>query len=623
MAYDVIVIGGGHAGVEAALACARLKHKTLMVTLEPTKIASMPCNPSIGGPAKGIVVREIDALGGEMAKAADKTALQMKLLNSSRGPAVWALRTQSDKIAYSKYMYDVIRQQDNLTVLSAMVNELLIENHTVKGIILNDGTIIKAKKVILTTGTYMEAKVLQGSSVKQEGPDGQKGSYGISKQLAQLGFKVIRLKTGTPPRVHKDSIDYSKMQLELGTDLPLAFSFSTKEFVPLKKQVPCWLIYTNENTHKIINENLKASAMYRAIPTSVGPRYCPSIEDKVVRFADKLRHQIFLEPESVALETIYVQGFSTSMPIDIQDRMLRTLPGLENVQVLKWAYAIEYDAIDPLQLKPTLETKIIKNLFSAGQINGTSGYEEAACQGLMAAINVHCQLVNKEPFILRRDEAYIGVLIDDLVTKGVSEPYRLLTSRAEHRIFLRNDNAEDRLKQYAYDIGLVSRVEWDEYQKQCQLQNIVENELRVTRFTPNSTIQKALQESNFSLLTAGISAWDLLKRPEISLNFLVPYVTSISLLNQNQKTNCEIKNKFSGYLIRHQKQITRKIKLEKKQIPQDINYDFVANIAIEAKEKLKLVQPLTVAQASRISGVNPADIVSLLFHLRKKYPQTS
>lgn len=620
MVYDVIVIGGGHAGVEASLATARMGHKTLLITLDKTKIALMPCNPAIGGPAKGIVVREIDALGGEMAKAADKTALQVKLLNSSRGPAVQAIRVQSDKIAYSKYMQDVIKNEKNLEVLEIMVEKLLIENNILKGIVLQDKKVIYCKKLILTTGTYMEAKVLRGKEVKKEGPDGQKGSYGISKQLFELGFKVIRLKTGTPPRIHKDSINYDEMQLELGTNLNLAFSSTTKHFLPFEKQLPCWLIYTNDNTHKIISNNLHQTPMYSGKFNSTPTRYCPSIEDKIVRFSDKPRHQIFLEPESKELETIYIQGFSTSMPIDIQQKMVHSLPGLENAKILNWAYAIEYDAIDPIQLYPTLETKMIKNLFTAGQINGTSGYEEAACQGLMAGINASLQINKKEPLILKRNEAYIGVLIDDLVTKGTEEPYRLLTSRAEYRLLLRNDNAEERLMEYGYKLGLISIERWKEYQEIARKQLEVTNILQTTRFTPKSLLQNDLINNNFTILKEGISGWDLLTRPEIHINFLAKYIPIINELNEHQKINLEIKNKFSGYLQRQQKMVLMNQKLEQKQIPSDIDYNDVDSIALEAKEKFKKINPLTVGQASRISGVNPADIQMLLVFLKKKYP---
>lgn len=620
MVYDVIVIGGGHAGVEASLAAARMGHKTLLITLDKTKIALMPCNPAIGGPAKGVVVREIDALGGEMAKAADKTALQIKLLNSSRGPAVQAIRVQSDKIAYSKYMQNVIMNEKNIEILEVMVEKLLIKNNILKGIILQDKKVIYCKKLILTTGTYMEAKVFRGKEVKNEGPDGQKGSYGISKQLLELGFKVIRLKTGTPPRIHKDSINYDNMQLELGTNLNLAFSSTTKHFLPLEMQWPCWLIYTNHNTHKIINDNLHRSPMLSGKFNSVPTRYCPSIEDKIVRFSDKPRHQIFLEPESKDLETIYIQGFSTSMPIDIQEKMVHSLPGLENAKIINWAYAIEYDAIDPIQLYPTLETKMIKNLFTAGQINGTSGYEEAACQGLIAGINASLQINEKNPLILKRNEAYIGVLIDDLVTKGTEEPYRLLTSRAEYRLLLRNDNAEERLMQYGYEVGLISVKRWKEYQEVVKKQLEVINILQTTRFTPKSLLQKDLISNNFTILKEGISGWDLLTRPEINLNFLVKYIQIINELNENQKTNLEIKNKYSGYLEKQEKIVLMNQKLEQKQIPSDIDYNDVDSIALEAREKLKKINPITVGQASRISGVNPADIQMLLVFLKKKYP---
>lgn len=619
--YEIIVIGAGHAGVEAALASARAGHKTAVITLDKTKIALMPCNPSIGGPAKGIVVREIDALGGEMAKAADATALQMKLLNNSRGPAVWAIRAQSDKIAYSKYMQGVINNQKHLTVLEVMVQSLIINHNIVQGVNLENRQQITSKIVILTTGTYMTALTLQGHNKKTEGPDGQRTSNGISNQLKNLGFNMIRLKTGTPPRVKRDSIDFSKSSIELGSDLPLAFSHETANFLPLSKQLPCYLMYTNDKTHTLINNSLDKSPMYNGDIQGTGPRYCPSIEDKVVRFSDKPRHQIFLEPESINLDSIYVQGFSTSMPIDIQDKMLRTLPGLEECKVLKWAYAIEYDAFEPTQLWPTLETKIIKNLFSAGQINGTSGYEEAACQGLMAAINAHLKLTEQEPLILKRDEGYIGVLIDDLVTKGTIEPYRLLTSLAEHRLLLRNDNAQTRLLKHGYRVGLISEQRYAKFQSQQQLVNSIIEDLKNTKISPDSQLAKFLINNNLGTIPQNhITAYELLKRPGIELKMLTGILPQLNSLLYHELMELEITIKFSGYINQQLKMAQHANSLEKKQIPKDINYDLVESITDEAREKLKRVQPLTIAHATRISGVSPADIQVLLFFLKRKYP---
>lgn len=619
--YEIIVIGAGHAGVEAALASARTGHKTAVITLDKTKIALMPCNPSIGGPAKGIVVREIDALGGEMAKAADATALQMKLLNNSRGPAVWAIRAQSDKIAYSQYMQNVINKQKNLTVLEVMVQSLIINDGVVAGVSLENGQKITSKIVILTTGTYMTALTLQGHIKKTEGPDGQRTSNGISDQLKNLGFNMIRLKTGTPPRVKRDSIDFSKSSVELGSDLPLAFSHETTNFLPLSKQLPCYLMYTNDKTHILINNSLDKSPMYNGEAQGTGPRYCPSIEDKIVRFADKPRHQIFLEPESIHLDSIYVQGFSTSMPIDIQDKMLRTLPGLENCEVLKWAYAIEYDAFEPTQLWPTLETKVIKNLFSAGQINGTSGYEEAACQGLMAAINAHLKLTEQEPLILKRDEGYIGVLIDDLVTKGTVEPYRLLTSLAEHRLLLRNDNAQTRLIKHGHRAGLISEQRYAKFQSQQQLMSSITEDLKNTKISPDSKLAQFLVDNNLGTIPHNhIVAYELVKRPGISLKMLNDELPQLNNLLYHELMELEISIKFSGYINQQLKMAQQANSLEKKQIPLDINYDLVESITGEAREKLKRVRPLTIAHATRISGVSPADIQVLLFFLKRKYP---
>ncbi|WP_368486869.1 tRNA uridine-5-carboxymethylaminomethyl(34) synthesis enzyme MnmG [Spiroplasma sp. DGKH1] len=614
--YDVIVVGGGHAGVEAALVASRMGKKTLMVTLSKDKIASMPCNPSIGGPAKGIVVREIDAIGGEMAKAADKTALQMKLLNSSRGPAVWALRAQSDKIKYGKYMQDIISNQANLDLLTLPVDELLVNNQQQCYGVVVGGEQIIAKAVILTTGTYMASVVLRGQEKKSSGPDGEITTNGISEQLAALGFRLIRLKTGTPARIKRDSIDFSKTQPEPGSDMPLAFSYSTKDFLPFAKQELCWLIHSNDETHQLVTENLTKSAMYSGNIVGRGPRYCPSFEDKITRFPDKSRHQIFLEPESKELDTIYVQGFSTSMPIDIQDQMLRTLPGLENCEVAKWAYAIEYDAIDPTQMTHTLESKLVANLYTAGQINGTSGYEEAACQGLMAGINACLKIDHQEPFILRRDEAYIGVLIDDLVTKGTEEPYRLLTSRAEYRLLLRNDNAEERLKHYAKKFGLISDEEWADYQANVASYNRVYQLLKETIFDHQSPIILQLKNDGI-IINEKISAYNLLKRPDINIKYLEAAISALKNLPSFLKQNLLINIRFEGYIKKEQEIALKTIKLENKKIPTDLNYDEVDNLAIEAREKLKLIKPISIGQANRISGINPSDIQMLLFHLKK------
>ncbi len=616
--YEIIVVGGGHAGIEAALASSRIGKNTLLVTSNFSNVGSCPCNTSIGGPAKGIIVREIDALGGQMGRTTDETYLQMKMLNTAKGPGVQSLRAQVDKKAYPRYMQNVIKQQDNLDVLEAMVEDLIVENQWVKGIVLEDGKEIEGKAVILTTGTYLKAEVLVGDQKTPSGPDQQRQSLYLSDKLADLGMKIQRLKTGTPPRVEINSVDYSKTSLQPGTDDELAFSFDTDHYMPIEEQIPCYLTYTNETTHKIIRDNLHRSSMYSGIVKGIGPRYCPSIEDKVVKFADKKQHQIFLEPESKEMNTIYVQGFSTSLPHDVQEEMIRTLPGLENCQILKYAYAIEYDAIDPLDLWPSLETKPVHNLFTAGQINGTSGYEEAAAQGLIAGINAVLKIDGKDPLILKRNEAYIGVMIDDLVTKGTNEPYRMMTSRAEYRLLLRHDNADERLKEYGYNVGLVSKESYQKYRN--KMKNIYEEieRLETIRFTPKSPINDLLKEMKSTPLKEGISARELLQRPEMNYDLLIPYIDDKGLTKEERK-RVTILIKYKGYIDKTLRQVEKQRKMEEKQIPLDINYDDVLNLALEAKQKLSKIRPMTIAQASRISGINPADISVLLIYLKQKY----
>jgi len=619
MDYEIIVVGGGHAGCEASLAAARKGHKTLLITSNIKNIADMPCNPSIGGSAKGIVVREIDALGGEMGKTADKGQIQIKMLNNTKGPAVQALRAQADKITYPKVMLETLYNTPNLEIKEALVEDLLIDKNKVYGVILEDETKITSSVVILTTGTYLKADIMVGNTRKRSGPHGEKPSNYLSENLKKHGFKIIRLKTGTPPRIDKSSIDFMKTKEETGSSILYTFSFDNKANYNIEDQVPCHLIYTTEETHKIIKENLDKSSMYGGLDdiTGVGPRYCPSIEDKVVRFSTKDRHQLFLEPESLFYDDIYIQGFSTSMPYDVQEKMVHSLPGLENAIIKKYAYAIEYDAIYPTQLKQTLETKLIDNLYTAGQINGTSGYEEAACQGLIAGINASLKLENKDSLILKRNEAYIGVLIDDLVTKGVRDPYRLLTSRAEYRLLLRHDNADLRLREYGYQVGLINEKQHEKLKYKQEAIQSLEKLLKTTKITPTKDTLSLLEKLNTTPIKDGLSLYDLLKRPEIHIEDLKSFISldyPEDILEQVQ-----INIKYEGYITKANKEAEKLVKLENKKIPDDINYFAIHNLASEAKQKLNEVRPTSLGQALRISGVNPADISILSVYLKKEY----
>ena len=615
--YDVIVVGGGHAGIEASHIAAKMGKNTLLITGNIKNIGDMPCNPSIGGTAKGIIVREVDALGGLMGRIADVSHIQIKMLNNSKGPAVRSLRAQADKVTYPKNMQEYLMKMPNLTIRESLVEDLIIENNIVKGIITENNEKIEGKTVVLTTGTYLCGNILVGSKNTPGGPHGERRSNYLSTKLKEYGLKIIRLKTGTPQRIKKDSIDFSVMSEEHGDSTYWTFSNDFGPNYKIEDQKSCYLLYTNELTHQIIRENLSKSAMYGGYATGVGPRYCPSIEDKIVRFADKERHQLFLEPESLYYDDWYLQGFSTSMPEDVQEKMVHSLHGLENAVITKYAYAIEYDAIDPLQIKPSLENKVLENLFTAGQINGTSGYEEAAGQGIIAGINAVLKVDNKDPLILKRSDAYIGVLIDDLVTKGTIEPYRMLTSRAEFRLILRHDNADLRLRHYAHDIGTINEEQYnrliDKEEKIKELTKYLqENTLHLTE-----DVIKVFESNNINVPLTGLNYYDLLKRPEITLKFIENFIE----INYSSevKEQVEINAKYDGYIKKAYKEIEKLSRLEEKQIPDDIDYQKVTNLASEARQKLEKIRPKTIAQASRISGVNPVDISVLTIYLKKEY----
>lgn len=611
---DAIVVGAGHAGVEAALALAHTGKKTALITINLDHIAKMPCNPSIGGPAKGIVVREIDALGGMMPKVADKTALQFKMLNTTKGPGVWSLRVQSDKLEYSKMMKDICLNTKNLEVIEDIVEEVIVEDGKVKGTrLLNYGELF-AKTVILTTGTYMDSTVMISNKTKSEGPDGDATTKNLSESLRKAGLRLFRLKTGTPPRVKTDSIDFSKTKYEPGTDAKLRFSEESEDLLPFDQQSPCYLTYTSEETLNIIKENLNRSSMYSGVVKGVGPRYCPSIEDKIVRFSDKPRHQIFLEPESLSLDTTYVQGFSTSMPEDIQEKMVHSLIGLENAEIEKYAYAIEYDAIDPLEVKANLECKNIENLFIAGQILGTSGYEEAAGLGLMAGINAKLKLESEEPFILRRDESYIGVMIDDLITKGTNEPYRLLTSRAEYRLLLRHDNADQRLIDYGHKYGLISEERYQKYINKIEKLNELKDFLKNTKLSKGSGIHEYLSSIGYDEKDGGYNAFEIIKRPHVKAKEifnLLKVEEDESILEQ-----LEIEVKYDGYINKAKKEAYRMQKMEKMRLDENIDYLHMDNLSLEARQKLNQIKPLTLGQASRVSGINPSDLQVIAIYVK-------
>ena len=614
--YDVVVVGAGHAGCEAALACARLGLETIIFTVSVNSIALMPCNPNIGGTSKGHLVRELDALGGEMGKNIDKTFIQSRMLNRSKGPAVHSLRAQADKAEYSKAMRMTLENQEHLSVKQAEVSRLIIEDNEVKGVEIFTGGIYNARAVILCTGTYLKARCLCGDAITYTGPNGLMAADHLSESLRDAGIELVRFKTGTPARIDKRTIDFSKMQEQEGDVPVIPFSFTTDPDSVQKEQVKCYLTYTNEKTHEIIRANLDRSPLYSGIIEGTGPRYCPSIEDKVVRFSDKDRHQLFVEPEGLSTNEMYISGASSSLPEDVQLAFYQTVPGLENCKIVRNAYAIEYDCINPRQLYPTLEFKNIRNLFAAGQFNGSSGYEEAAAQGIIAGINAALSLKGKEKLVLDRSQAYIGVLIDDLVTKDNFEPYRMMTSRSEYRLLLRQDNADLRLTEIGYEIGLISE---ERYRKLLNKKELIEKELyrlRNTYIGPDTEVNELLSENSSSPVLSGVSLYELLSRPELNYDVLKPVDKDRKELPPDVTEQVEIEIKYHGYIERQLKQVEAFKKLEKKYIPKDMDYDKVQSLRLEARQKLKQFRPVSIGQASRISGVSPADISVLLVYLK-------
>ncbi|MGM0198299.1 tRNA uridine-5-carboxymethylaminomethyl(34) synthesis enzyme MnmG [Enterococcus sp. DIV1314a] len=613
--YDVIVVGAGHAGSEAALAASRMGLKTMLITLSLEMVAFMPCNPSLGGPAKGVVVREIDALGGEMGKNIDKTYIQMRMLNTGKGPAVRALRAQADKHAYATQMKATIEKEDNLTLRQGIVDRLIVEDGICRGVITSTGGMYRSKAVIITAGTALRGEIIIGELKYSSGPNNSQPSIALADHLKELGLEIERFKTGTPPRIKASSIDYSVTEIQPGDEEANHFSFSTPDSAYLQNQIPCWLTYTNPSTHQIIQDNLHRAPMFTGLVEGVGARYCPSIEDKIVRFADKDRHQIFLEPEGRQTEEVYVQGLSSSLPEDVQMDVLHSIAGLENAQMMRTGYAIEYDVVVPHQLRPTLETKVIENLYTAGQTNGTSGYEEAASQGLMAGINAALKIQGKEPLVLKRSDGYIGVMIDDLVTKGTTEPYRLLTSRAEYRLILRHDNADLRLTELGYEIGLVKEEQYDAYRKKKTAVEKEMQRLKKIRMKPTKEFQAFLATIDSAALKDGILASEILRRPEIRYNDLLAFIPAGETLTNREIEQLEIQIKYEGYIKKAMEKVDKLKRMEAKRIPERIDYAAINGLATEARQKLQKIQPETIAQASRISGVNPADLSILMVYI--------